>query len=216
MQLSISNLSSGSVLRNSHNSTRADGLTSIQGSMAWAFTPVILSPNFCLSRSRTDMWRVTSKVRGRMANVGRVARLERQRDLLRERIVAGGPRSGGCPLLTQGADPVEIAPLPDVRKADHQDGKERDDIDDREPGELPAASMDRRLGAGQGVARRNFRRERRRHGRGRQWISDAEFLVHPPGLLRQGDGAGAVAGDHGHMTVGQVRRLSKSRGPRKE
>src|SRR5688572_7526042 len=110
------------------------------------------------------------------------AALYRQQGFLFQRVVAGlaGLEGAG---LTDGADPVEVATPPDVGKADEQDGEERADIDDSDPGQLPGAFVDNLLGR-HCAARSDWRQRRRnrlRYGR----ISNAELAIKVRSLRSQ-------------------------------
>src|SRR6185295_4893045 len=78
---------------------------------------------------------------------------DRKRYFLLQRIVARGPRFGGGAGLADGADPVEIAAAPDIRKTDQQHSEERKDIDNRHPRKLPSALADHALSASHAIRR---------------------------------------------------------------
>ena len=135
-------------------------MTSIQGSIAWRLVPVILSPNFFFRRSRS-VGAAHRKQRIRVQGAGEQQILGRQRNFLlpadRRRSACGRGRRA---FLADGADPVEIAPPPDVGEADQQHGEKSGDIDDGDPGELPCPFVNDLLGW--------LSHRRRRSARGRQ------------------------------------------------
>src|SRR5437762_9509626 len=147
IQLSRLNCKSGSVLRYWQTSTSPAGVTSIHGSIACRLEPEILSPNLPFRRSRRD-WPAMS--------------LDGKHCFLFERIVASGTRLGGTG-LSHRADPIEIAPSPDISKADEQHGKEGPDIDHGDPCQLPCAFANRLLRPREIVATGDDACQRGRH-----------------------------------------------------